>query len=78
MIDKGRCDDEFIWNPSICECKCDKSGNVGEYLDIANCKCRKKLIDKLGLECEDEILNVISLNKTDTISIADKKVTCKK
>ena len=23
-IDKGRCDDAFIWNPSACECECDK------------------------------------------------------
>ena len=25
LIDKGRCDNGFIWNPSICECECDKS-----------------------------------------------------
>ena len=25
LIDKGRCDDGFIWDPSICECECDKS-----------------------------------------------------
>ena len=25
LIDKGRYDNGFIWNPSICECKCDKS-----------------------------------------------------
>ena len=46
--------------------------DVGEYLDYANCKCRKRLIDKLMLECKDE-----KLNTTVTISIADKKVTCK-
>ena len=39
-----RCDDEFIWNPSICKCECDKSCDVGEYLDYANCKCRKRFI----------------------------------
>ena len=27
-IEKG-----FIWNPYNCECKCDKSCNVAEYLD---------------------------------------------
>ena len=26
---KGVCDEGFIWNPSNCECECDKSGNVG-------------------------------------------------
>ena len=36
-----------IWNPSNCECKCDKSCDVGKYLDYENCKCRKKLVDKL-------------------------------
>ena len=29
LIDKGGCDDGFIWNPSICECEGDKSCNVG-------------------------------------------------
>ena len=53
MIHKGRCDDGFIWNPSTCKCKCDKSCNVGEYLDYVNCKCKKRLIDKL-LEKIDE------------------------
>ena len=36
MLDKG-----FIWNPSNCEC--DKSCDIGEYLDYKNCKCRKKI-----------------------------------
>ena len=47
LIDKGVCDKGFIWNPSNCECECDKSCDVGEYLDYENCKCRKKLVDKL-------------------------------
>ena len=51
LIDKGNCDYGFIWNPSICECECGKSCNYGEYLDYANCKYRKRLIDKLVLEC---------------------------
>ena len=29
-IDKGICDTGFIWNPSNCECECDKSSDVGE------------------------------------------------
>ena len=36
-----------VWNPSNCECECDKSCNIGEYLDYSNCKCRKKLVDSL-------------------------------
>ena len=47
MVDKGKYDKEFTWNPSNCECECDKSCNVIEYLDYGNCKCRKRLIDKL-------------------------------
>ena len=64
MIDKVRCDDGFIWNRSICECKCDKSFYGWEYLDYKNCKYVKRFIDKL-------------LNTTDTILISDKKVTYK-
>ena len=55
LIDKCKWDDVFIWNPSICECECDKSCDVGEYLDYANCKCRKRLIDKLVEECSEDI-----------------------
>ena len=37
-----------VWNPSNCECECDKSCDVGEYLDYKkNCKSRKKLVHKL-------------------------------
>ena len=46
MIDKGIWDKVFIWDPSNCECECDKSCHVGKYLDHKNCKCRKRLIDK--------------------------------
>ena len=45
LIEKGRCDDWFTWNSSVCEC--DKSYDIGEYLDYLNCKCRKRLTDKL-------------------------------
>ena len=53
LIDKGRCDDAFIWNLSTCES--DKSCDVGEYLDYANCKCRKRLIDKLVKKYNEDI-----------------------
>ena len=55
MIDKGSYDKEFISNPSNCNCECDKSSDVGEYLDYKNCKCRNKLIDKLVEECSENI-----------------------
>ena len=55
LIDKGVCDKGYIWNPSNCECECDKSCDVGEYLDYENCKCRKRLVDKLVDECDENI-----------------------
>ena len=55
MIGKGKSDDGSIWNPNICECGCDRSCDVGEYLDYKNCKCRKRLIDKLVEECSEDI-----------------------
>ena len=55
LIDKGLCDKEYIWNPSNCKCEFDKSCDFGEYLDYENCKCRKKLVDKLIEECNESI-----------------------
>ena len=49
------CDYGFIWNPSNCECKCDKSCYAGEYLDYKNCKCRKRIIPNLVEECSGNI-----------------------
>ena len=49
------CDKGFIWNPSNCECKCDKSCYVGKYLNYEHCKCRKKLVDKLVEECIETV-----------------------
>ena len=42
LIKIGRRDKGFVWNHSDCDCECDKSCDVGEYLDLKNCKCRKK------------------------------------
>ena len=42
----------------------DKSCDVGEYLDYENCKCRKKLVDKLTEECTENI---------DEVKIAEHK-----
>ena len=41
---KGVCNKGFIWNPSNCECECDKACDIDEYLDYENCKCRKKYL----------------------------------
>ena len=39
----------------IVNAKCDKSSDIGEYLDYCNCKCRKRLVDKLVEECTENI-----------------------
>ena len=53
LIDKGVCDIGYIRYPSNCECECDKSCDIGEYLDYKNCKCRKKSADKLIEQCTE-------------------------
>ena len=53
LIDEGVCDKGFIWNPSSCECECDKTCDIGEYVDYENSKCRKKLVDQLVDECTE-------------------------
>ena len=63
LIDKGVCDKGYAWNPSNCECECDKSCDVGEYLDYENCKCRKRLIDKLVDECDENIDEEVKIVK---------------
>ena len=52
LIDKGRRDKRFVWYLSNCERECDKSCDIGQYLEYKNCKCRKKLISKLVEECK--------------------------
>ena len=50
-----------IWNTSNCACECDKSCDIGEYLDYSNFKCRTKLVEKLVEECTES---------TDEVEIA--------
>ena len=56
LIDKDLCNKRYAWNPINCECECDKSCDVGEYLDYQNCKCRKRLVDKLVEEYSENIV----------------------
>ena len=46
----------LIWNPSNCECQCDKACDVGKYLDYE--KCRKKLVVPLIDECTETVEEV--------------------
>ena len=63
MIDKGVYDKGYIWNPSNCECECSKSCDVGEYLEYKDCKCRKKLADKLVEKCTETAKEVKIVNE---------------
>ena len=69
MIDKDACDKEFIWNLSNCEYECVKSCDIGEYLEYENCKCRKKLVNKLIKKCAENV-EVVKLAK---ITLAEKE-----
>ena len=55
LIDKETFNKESILNPSSCECECDKSCDIGEYLDYKNCECRNKTVDKLTEKCSENI-----------------------
>ena len=66
MIDKGICDKGFIWNPSNSERECDKSCDIGECLVHENSKCRKRMVDKLVEEFNENIDEV----KTAKITLA--------
>ena len=67
------CDKGFIWNPSNCQCKCDKGCDVDEYFDSENCKCRKKLVAPLVDECT-ETVEAVKLAK---ITLAENENSCK-
>ena len=53
----------------VIDCECNKSCKFGNYLDIRICSCKKRVVSKLVLKCENEILN------TNETLLDDKKVT---
>ena len=55
LTDKGACNKGYTWNPSNSDFECNKSFDIDEYLDCDKCKCRKRLIDKLVDECDENI-----------------------
>ena len=68
----------FVFNTSNCECECDKSCDMGEYLDYKNCKCRRKTVSELVEECsENTDENEMIYNGTlNAISLNDYKKVC--
>ena len=53
-----------MWNPSICECQCDKWCKLGQYLDHKNCICKNKLVSRLISECTS-IINETMMNNNN-------------
>ena len=48
--DWSSCKDDYTLNPSTCDCECNKTCKIGEYLDIVNCSYKKRLVGKLVLD----------------------------
>ena len=54
-----------MWNPSICECQCDKWCKPGQYFDHKNCACKNKLIGRLIGEFTS-VINGTMINNKDS------------
>ena len=75
LIYKDVCDKGFIWNRSYFECECNKSCDIGEYLDYENCKCRKNIVYKLVKECTENIYEV-KTDECNSVKIIHKCSSC--
>ena len=78
LIDKGIYDNGSIWNPSNYECECDRSCDIGEYLDYENYKYRKKLVPK-SVEVCTETVKEVKVVKITSAEEEDKHkcISCK-
>ena len=56
-----------MWNPSTCECQCDKWCKSGQYLDHKNCICKNKFIGRVIEECTSVINETMINNNKDNI-----------
>ena len=56
-----------MWNPSTCECQCDKWCKQGQYLDHKYCVCKNKLIGRV-IEEFTSVINEIMINNKDNIT----------
>ena len=62
------CAKGYTWNPSICECQCDKWCKPGQYLDHKNFVCKNKLIGRVIEECTSVINETMINNNKDNIT----------
>ena len=51
LSDWDSCKDDYMWNPSMWDCGCNKAYKIDEYLDIKHWSCEKRLFGKLELIC---------------------------
>ena len=70
------CDKGFIWNPSNCQCACDKSYGMGQYLDYKSCVCSNSLVDKLVEECDNVIDGDKIYNETLNVTLLNECISC--
>ena len=59
------CDKGYTWNPSFCECQCDKWRKPGQYLDHKSCVCKNKLVGRLIEKCTS-VINETMINNKDS------------
>ena len=59
------CEKDYMWDPSTSDCKCNKGNKIDEYFDTKHFSCKKWLISKLVLECQDEMLNTTETSPND-------------
>ena len=58
----------YTWNPSTCECQCDKLCKPGQYLDHKNCICKNKLIGRVIEKCTSVVNETMINNNKDNIT----------
>ena len=76
LVNKMVFDKGFSWNPSNCECECDKSCGIGEYLDYKSCVCKKTVVDKLVEECTSVINENKIYNETLNVTPSNDCTYC--
>ena len=47
LNDSSSCNDDYMWNPIICNCECNKACKNYEYLYTKTWSCKKRLLGEL-------------------------------
>ena len=43
LDDLGSSKKGYMWNPSTCDCECNKACKIDKYLDTRNCSCKRNV-----------------------------------